>query len=83
MTRYKIIFRIIADLALIALVAWAPVYAVAIFAVVSAWIFAPFYEIVICGLAVDSLYGFHSVIAIVIAVLVFALVEIFKKKTRI
>ena len=83
MKNHVFISRIIADLAMILIVAWSPLWAVAIFAVAFAWIFAPYYEIVLVGLAFDSLYGSHSFYGVILAFVIFAIIESLKKKTRI
>ena len=83
MNKHKLIFRIIADIAMIFLIAWAPLWAVVIFAAAFAWIFVPYYEIVFAGLAFDSIYGSHSFYGVTLAFVIFAIIELLKKKTRI
>ena len=83
MKNYHIIWRIAADLAIILLLALAPLWVVAICAAAFAWAFAPYYEIILCGLALDSLYRSHSFYGVALAFAVFAIIELLKKKTRI
>ena len=73
----------IADIAMILLLAWAPEWAVAICAATLAWIFAPYYEVILFGLIFDSLYGLHSFYGVALAFAIFAIIELLKKKTRI
>jgi len=82
MKNYNIIARIASDIIMIALLAWAPVYAVAIFAIAFAWFFSPYYEIIAWGIAYDSLYGLHSIYGTIAALAIFVIVEVLKKKTR-
>lgn len=79
----KLFLRLLADLAMIGLVAWAPIWAIAIFALAFAWVFAPYYEIILVGLALGALYGHHSFLAVIVALVVFVAIEIVKKRTRI
>jgi len=83
MEKYKTLARLAADILMILLVALAPVWAVFLFSIAFAWIFAPYYEIMLWGLAFDALYGFHSVTAIIIAAAAFIAIELFKRRTRI
>ena len=83
MQKYKLISRIVADILMIALIAWSPLWAIIIFSIAFAWIFAPYYEIILWGLAYDALYGLHSFYGVVIALVIFIIIEILKRKTRI
>jgi hypothetical protein len=83
MQNHKLILRIAADLLMIALIAWSPLWAIIIFSIVFAWIFAPYYEIIVWGLAYDALYGLHSVYGVIFALGVFIIIEVLKQKTRI
>lgn len=49
--------RIVFDLILLSAVFYTPWWAVAILAFVGAFLWPPYYEIFICGLLVDLLYG--------------------------
>ena len=81
--RYKMFSRIAADIFIIVLIAWSPLWAIIIFSIVFAWIFAPYYEVIIWGLAFDALYGLHSVYGVIFALGVFIIIEVLKRKTRI
>src|ERR1035437_7395085 len=83
MKKYKLIGRIAADIFIIVLIAWSPLWAIIIFSIVFAWIFAPYYEVIIWGLAFDALYGLHSVYGVIFALGVFIIIEVLKRKTRI
>jgi hypothetical protein len=83
MKKYKLIGRIAADILMIALVAWSPLWAIIIFSIAFAWIFAPYYEVIIWGLAFDALYGLHSVYGVITALVIFIIIEVLKKRTRI
>ena len=83
MQKYKLISRIAADIAMILLLAFAPIWIVIIFAAAFAWFFAPYYEIIIWGLAFDALYGSHSVYGVIASLAIFILIEVLKRKTRI
>ena len=73
----------LADLLMIFLIAWSPIYAVIIFAIVFSWLFAPYYEIVVWGLAYEALYGLHSVYGIITALVIFVIIEVLRRRTRI
>jgi hypothetical protein len=83
MKKFKPFLRILSDLCMICLIAWAPIWVVAIASIAFAWAFAPYYEIVVFGLASDALYGFHSVTGIIAAFLVFVAIEIIRQRTRV
>ena len=83
MKNYKLIYRIAADILMIALIAWSPLWAIIIFSIVFAWIFAPYYEVIVWGLAFDALYGLHSVYGVIFALGVFIIIEVLKRRTRI
>jgi uncharacterized membrane protein len=83
MKKYKFIVRIATDILMIALIAWSPLWAIIIFSMVFAWIFAPYYEVIIWGLAFDALYGLHSIYGVVTALVIFIVIEVLKRRTRI
>jgi hypothetical protein len=83
MKKYKIIGRIAADILMIALIAWSPLWTIIIFSIVFAWLFSPYYEVIIWGLAFDALYGLHSFYGVIFALGVFIIIEVLKRKTRI
>ncbi|MDR3558028.1 MAG: hypothetical protein P4L61_00700 [Candidatus Pacebacteria bacterium] len=83
MKRYKLIARLAADICMIFTIAFAPLWLVVIFAAAFAWLFAPYYEIVLWGVAFDSLYGSHSFYGAGLALVIFVIIELLKKKTRI
>ena len=83
MKKHKIIGRIAADIFIIVLLAWSPLWAIIIFSIAFAWIFAPYYEVIIWGLAYDALYGLHSVYGVIFALGLVVIIEIFKSRTRI
>jgi hypothetical protein len=83
MKNYKLISRIAADIFIIVLLVWSPLWAIIIFSIVFAWFFAPYYEVIILGLAFDALYGVHSVYGVITALLIFVIIEVLKRKTRI
>ena len=81
--KYNLIFRIAADILTIALVAYSPIWAVLLASIAFAWIFAPYYEIIVVGLIMDSLYGLHSFYGIIMALVIFVIIEVMKRRTRI
>jgi hypothetical protein len=83
MKKYKIISRIAADIIMILSIAWAPLWIVVVFAIAFGWFFAPYFEIILCGLAFDSLYGLHSFYGLAISFALFVIIELLKNKTRI
>ncbi len=83
MNKYALIGRLAADVLMVFLIAWSSSWSVIILAVACACIFAPYYEIVIWGLAFDSLYGLHSMYGIITSLILFIAIEIVKEKTRI
>ena len=80
---YRILLRILADALVLALLAWAPWWATLIAAIASAWLFAPYYELMLWGIAYDSLYGAHGVLYTFLSFLVFAGLEVFRPRSRI
>ena len=83
MQKYKTIFRIAADIIMVILLAWFPLWSIIVFSIAFAWIFAPYYEIIAWGLAMDSLYGMHSLYGVSAAFVIFVIIEVFKRRTRI
>jgi len=79
----KLAYRIVADIVMVAFIAWAPIWIVVPAAVAASWVFAPFYEIIFIGFVWDALYGFHSFKGMIVALFVFLLIEIFKRRSRI
>lgn len=80
---WKPILRLAADLGMVALIAWAPLWVGAVAALASAWAFAPYYEILAWGLAYGSLYGMRDWRGAVIAFAVIVLIELLRKRFRI
>jgi hypothetical protein len=83
MKRHKFIARLAADVCMILSIAFAPLWFVAVFALALAWIFAPYYEVILWGLSLDAVYGFHSEYGIALSFITFAMIELLKKKTRV
>lgn len=55
------VYRIICDVVLLASIALAPWWMVAVLAIVGALLFPRFYEIILAGAALDALYGFGAI----------------------
>jgi hypothetical protein len=83
MNRYKSLARIAADVIMILSLAWAPLWLFIIFAIAFAWFFAPYYENILWGLVLDSLYGLHSFYGLITALLIFVIIEVLKRRMRI
>lgn len=79
--------RIIFDLILLAAVFYTPWWAVAILAFVGAFMWTTYYEIFICGLLIDLLYGAHifslgGIFGIVGSVVIYFVASYAKKIVR-
>jgi hypothetical protein len=83
MKKYKTLSRIAVDIVMVFSIAWAPLWLVVLLAIAFAWFFVPYYENILWGLALDSLYGLHSFYGLSIALAVFIIIELLKKRTRI
>jgi hypothetical protein len=83
MKNYKLISRIAADILTIALLAWAPLWIIVFCLIAFSWLFAPYYEIIVWGLAYDALYGLHSIYGLITALLIFVIIEVLRMRTRI
>jgi hypothetical protein len=78
----RIAARIGADILMIALIAFAPAYLSMIAALAFGIAFAPYYELILWGLVLDTLYGVGTYHALVGAALAFILIELVRRRMR-
>ncbi len=81
--KHPIIWRVASVLVMIGLLAWAPWWAILIVALAFAWLLAPYYEIILWGLAYDALYGSVPFLGLGIALVAFVGLEFFRPRSRI
>ena len=83
-----ILKRLASDILMLLLIAWAPWWIIIIAAVAFLFVYNSYYEIVLWGLCLDEIYGTshhipYSLIATVVACLLFIAVYFLKKRLMI